>query len=106
MPAIPGGSDAVEQIDPSRNSLQKIGWKANSHKITGDFYGEGRPQVLQDAVHHRLRLAHRQTSDGDAGPGSSVQRALERAHPELIIDAALNNRPECLAERWNGRTVE
>src|SRR3954447_23846668 len=94
--AVAGGSNAVEEIDSPRNSLQQIGRKANSHKITGDLYGQCRLQEFENVMHHRLRLSHRQTSDGNAGPGSTVERALERAHAQLVVDAALHDGPESL----------
>src|SRR3990172_1605442 len=96
MAAVSGGRNAVEQVDSSRYSLQQIGWKPHSHKITGDLLRQVRLQALENAVHYRLRLTHGEASDGDAGPGTSLEGTFERAEPQLAVDAGVDNGPERL----------
>src|SRR4051812_13210392 len=86
MTAVPGGGNTVEEIDAPGDSLQQIGGKSDSHKIMGDLRRQPRRQMLENAVHHRLRLSDRKASDGDAGPRPSLQCCVERAPPELVMD--------------------
>ena len=97
MPAVPRGGDAVEQVHAARDPLEQIGGKADSHKITGDLARQARLERLQHAMHHRLGLADREPADGDAGPGAAREGALERAEPEVVVGAALDDGPEGLA---------
>ena len=79
--------------------------KPDTHKITGRLAGQGGLERLQHAVHDRLGLADREPADGDAGPGAARERALERAAAEVVVGAALEDRPEGLADggRADGR---
>ena len=102
MPAVPRRGDAVEQVHAARDPLEQIGGKADTHKITGRLAGQGGLEQLQHAVHHRLGLADREPADGDAGPRSARQGALERAQAEVVVGAALEIGPESLAVRRSG----
>ena len=52
MAAVSGGRNAVEQVDSSRYSLQQVGWKPHSHKITGDLPRQAGLETLEDAMEH------------------------------------------------------
>jgi hypothetical protein len=73
------GRDAIEQIDAPRDPFEQVGRKTDSHKITGDLPRQPGPEKLQNAVHYRLRLAYGETTNRDAGPGTPLERALQRA---------------------------
>src|SRR5215217_8362101 len=96
MAAVPGGCDAVKEVDASSDSLQQIRREADAHKITGYSYRQRRMKQLQHVVQNRLRLTHRQASDCYTGPGPSLQGPFERAQPKLLVHAALNDGPEGL----------
>src|SRR5919112_2943486 len=76
MPTVPGSSDTVEEIDPTRDPFQQISGKTNTHKITRDLRRQSGLQVLQNMMHHWFGLAHGEASNGDAGPRAALEGAL------------------------------
>ena len=74
----------------------RSGGKPDAHKITGHVPRQAGLEQLEHPVHHRLGLAHREPADGDAGPGAALEGALERAQPEVVVGAALDDGPERL----------
>src|SRR5215218_7642494 len=96
MAAVPGGCDAIKEVDPSSDSLQQIRREADAHKITGYSYRQRRMKQLQHVVQNRLRLTYRQAPDCHTGPGTSLQGPFQRTQPKLLVHAALYNGPQRL----------
>src|SRR4051794_32576409 len=103
MAAISGGRHAVKQVDPSSDSLQQVRRESDAHKITGYSNRQRGMKQLQHAMENRLRLAYREASNRYTGPGTSVQRAFQRAEPKLVVHAALNDGPQRLRGSKSGK---
>src|SRR3954465_907831 len=56
-------------------------------------------QQLEHVVEHRLGLAYGETTHRDSGPGTLLQCALQGAQAQLLVSAALDDRPERLTYR-------
>ena len=63
---IAAGHDAVEQVDAAVDRLDNVDRCANPHQVARLVLGHIGFNLLDDVVHHRRRLAHRQTADGVA----------------------------------------
>src|SRR5437764_12940047 len=88
--------DAVEQVHATANALDEVLGESNAHQITRPLAGQGVVQKLENAVHGGLRLPNRQTTDPEAAPISAVSDCPRCREPQLLMNAALDNREERL----------
>ena len=82
MTAVPGGGNTVEQIDAPGDSLQQIGGKSDSHKITRDLWRQASaPRCSRMRCITGFGLSYREASDGDPGPGAVLQCSPRESVP-------------------------
>src|SRR5688500_6930706 len=94
--SVAGRGCAIEKVLSPGDSLDQISRKPDTHKMTGPVGGERVREILEYPVHHRFGLPHRESPDGDAGPGTAFQGSLERAHPEVGVGPSLDDGPQSL----------
>src|SRR5207245_2738845 len=70
---------AVEEIDAARYAFDEILREADAHQVAWPLARQLAVQELEDAIHVRLRLAHRQTANPEARPRRHVANRPRRA---------------------------
>ena len=97
VPAVPRRRDAVEQVHAARDSLEQIRRKSDTHKITGDLRAAG-PARARSSTRCITGFGSPTESPPMAMPvhGPRCQGALERAEPEVVVGATLDDGPERL----------
>src|SRR5437868_3384997 len=62
------GRNAIEKVHASSDALDQVLRKPDAHQVTRLVRGQFSVYALEDAIHVRLGLAHRETTDAEADP--------------------------------------
>ena len=85
-----GRKYAVKHIDAASHALHQAVRRAHAHEVAGLIHREPLGGVFQDVIHQVMRLAHRETADGQAIKGHG-RNFLGASLAQVLVHAALHD---------------
>src|SRR5450432_952309 len=98
----PRRRDAVEEVDSAPRALDEVFGKAHAHEIARPVRRKRVAHDVEHLVHRRLRLANRQSTDGDAAPVAHRSNRARGRAPKLGMRASLHDREKRLRRAGAG----